>query len=66
MNLFLMRIINHFQEKKQELCQKIQEERTACVNLRVEIRVEEERQRLKKRRQQQQQQQQQRHQPQVH
>jgi len=44
----LIRENGELQEKKQELCQKIQEERAACVNLRVEIRVEQERQRMKK------------------
>ena len=36
------------QEKRRELCQKIQEERAACVNLRVEIRLEQAKQRMRK------------------
>ena len=32
-----------FQEKRMQLCQKIQDERSACINLRVQIRFEQER-----------------------
>ena len=46
----LVRENRELEEKKDELCQKIQEERAACVNLRVEIRVEEERKRMAKKR----------------
>ena len=37
-----------FQTTKLELCTKIQEERAACVSLRVQIRVEQERLKMEK------------------
>ena len=43
----LMRDNKELETKKEELCKKIQEERAACVNLRVEIRVEQERKKMK-------------------
>ncbi|XP_059091928.1 ralA-binding protein 1-A-like isoform X2 [Tigriopus californicus] len=45
----LIRENRELEEKRQALYQKIQEERAACVNLRVEIRVEQERRRMRKR-----------------
>ena len=35
--------LKSFQEKRLQLCQKIQDERTSCINLRVQIRLEQER-----------------------
>ena len=32
-----------FQDKRLQLCNKIQEERSACINLRVQIRLEQDR-----------------------
>merc|ERR1711976_837132 len=39
----LVRENRELEEKRLQLCQKIQEERSACINLRVQIRLEQER-----------------------
>merc|ERR1712025_789936 len=39
----LVRENRELEEKRLQLCQKIQEERSACINLRVQIRLEQDR-----------------------